>query len=566
MPQRHPISLALSCCLLSLTGLVFGAALTAPTTTTAPTAPTFTVQIRVQPDTLGSTVRHELLGSNTPWVYGGEGLVDEQGRWHQNVMDRARTWAPPVLRYPGGEPADSYPWRDGVGPMAQRPLVPSYEGRAPQRISYGTQEFLETCEALGARPLIVLNLHGASDAAVARDAADWLRWTQTSRTSRHSGKPLPQVLDWELGNEPYLMDAKRPDGQRNPKFLRPDQFARRVNAVMAAMRAVDPQVRLGLPFALDTLSGRSWQPRGEQASVVGEQLGYAQGVLAGLDRPQDLGFLALHTYMPLLGDVAGLARDGHALPGDAALYGAAMAGSETVRRWLGNVAAFWARQPNTARSPLPPLWVTEYNAFFTSGALAGREPAQNRYVASQAGALFVADLLRVLGQDGRVQAATQWSLNGNWVFGAIEPPTGAGPVGVRPVYHVMQLARQWLSPGSRWLPTQVLGPVATLHPQALGFSAAWPNMPLVVAQATRLGNTVQLWVINKDPQRSVSAQLDLGGARVRSAQAQQLASPAGVFTDGGPPTPLALVVQADNSLGAVTLAPASLSLLRLQLR
>lgn len=548
----------------ALTGLwLFGLA----TTGQAASLPgPFRVQIKVMADKPGEQVRPELLGSNTPWVYGGEGLVDEQGRWHDDVMAKARAWAPPVLRYPGGEPADSYPWRDGVGLLAQRPLVSAYEGQPPQRIRYGTLEFLEACETLGARPLIVLNLHGASDAAVAQDAADWLRWTNAApRLSPLSGKPLPRVLDWELGNEPYLMDAKRPDGQRNPKFLRPDQFARRVNAVMAAMRAVDPQVRLGLPFALDTLSGRPWQAQGEPASVVGDQLGYAQQVLAGLDRPQDLGFLALHEYMPLLGDVAARPPGGRPLPGDTALYGAAVAGSETVRRHLGNVAAFWARQPSTARLPLPPLWVTEYNAFFTSGTLNGREPPQNRYVASQAGALFVADLLRVLGQDKRVQAATQWSLSGNWVFGAIDSPQSAAPVAVRPVFHVLQLARQWLSPGSRWLPTQVQGPLATLHPEALGFAAAWPDMPLVVAQATRLGSSLQLWVINKDPQHSVPAELDLGGLALRAAQARQLASPGGVFSDGGPPTALPLDRPAAGQPLTWTLAPASLTLLSLTL-
>jgi alpha-L-arabinofuranosidase len=556
MPAPRPLFLA-----ALLLALIGGAPVAA-----APAEPPAAVQIRVQPDAEGRPARPELLGSNTPWVYGSEGLVDAQGRWHSTVMQRVRDWSPPVLRYPGGEPADSYPWRAGIGPLAQRPEIPVYAGQPPQRIVFGSLEFLETCEALGARPLIVLNLHGGSDAEVARDAADWLRWANgTPRTSRQTGQALPKVLDWELGNEPYLMDARLASGQPNPKFLRPDQFARRVNAVMAAMRAVDPAVRLGLPMALDTLSGRPWQPHGEPATVVGDQLGYAQRVLDGLDRPQDLAFLALHYYMPLLGDAERLVRERRTLPSDDALFAAAMAGPQTVQRHLDQLAAFWARQPRTARLPLPALWVTEYNAFFTSGQIDGREPAQNRYVASQGGALFVADLLRVLSQDARVSVATQWSLSGNWVFGAIDSPSSPAPVAVRPVFQVMHLARQWLSPGSRLLPTQVQGPSTTLSAAALGLAAAWPDMPLVTAQASRHGRQLQLWIINKSPRETLVARVDLGPGSETAARAVQLRSPAGVFSDGGAPVAVPAGPCAQNTQTCVTLAPASLTLLSLTL-
>jgi alpha-N-arabinofuranosidase len=58
-------------------------------------------------------------------VYGGvyqEGspISDEQG-FRKDVMSAASDWGVPILRWPGGNFADTYHWEDGVGPIASRP-------------------------------------------------------------------------------------------------------------------------------------------------------------------------------------------------------------------------------------------------------------------------------------------------------------------------------------------------------------------------------------------------------------------------------------------------------------
>lgn len=535
---------------------------------TAPAA--FAVQVAVDASQALHPANPLLVGSNTPWVYGSEGLMDEQGAYRPGMLELAKELAPTVLRYPSV--ADTHAWRQGIGPLASRQPVFAYPGQPFQKIVYGTQEFLETCEAVGAQPLFIVNMHDGTDASLAQQAADWVRHVnRTPQLSRRTGKPLPRAAYWELGNEPYLMEAKLPDGSPNRLLLRPELFARRANAVIAAMKAVDPGVRVGLPFALDTYSGRPWRPNGgELATVVGEQLGYADKLLAGLDRPQDLHFLALHYYMPLITGPTDAQGRPLLLPAtDEALHWGAMAGSETIRRHLQLVPEFWSRHPRTARTPAPRLLVTEFNSFFTSGQAQGKELKQNAYVMTQAGALFAADLLRVLAMEPRVEAAMQWSLSGNWVFGAIAPPQGAAAARARPVYHVLRLFRRLLA-GGQVVAVQVDAPVTQKAGTGVSFAAPYPAMPLATGLAVREGSELRCLVINKDPAQAADVVLALRGARAREAQAEVLQS-RGLFhtpdtAEASVPTPAAVRLEADGSRAAWRLPPASCGLVRIKLR
>lgn len=523
-------------------------------------APAHAVTIELAPDRPGRPTNARLLGTNTPWVYGSEQLMDDAGQWYPAMIARAREWSPPLLRYPGVP--ETHRWRQGVGPLAQRAPVFAYEGQPLQKIVYGTQEFLETCETLSAQPLIQVNVHDGDTAALARQAADWVAFLK-ARTlrSRVTGRELAAGHLWELGNEPYLMDSRRPDGKPNPLFLADADYARRVSQVLAAMRAVDPGLRAGLPFALDTLSGRPWHPDGEPSTVVGEHLGYAARVLSELARPQDIGFLSLHYYMPLVSTPSEV-PDPAALPGDEALYWAAMAGTETLRGHLDAVQQFWQRHPATARLPVPPVIVTEYNSFFTTGHWHGQELRQNAYVMTLAGALFVADLVTMLATRPDVEAALQWSLNGDWVFGAIAPD--AATARARPVFQVMLLLRRLLEAGGRLVPGAVDAAMTSRADRRVGFAAPVARLPLATVLAARHGSQLRVLTINKDPARQADVEIRLGAARATRASMDALAAPAlfaaadtaAAATLSTPPVRIA----ADGRSASATLAPASVAL------
>lgn len=538
-----------------------------PAASPAPAAE-LAIALRIDTEARLHPVNPQLVGSNTPWVYGSEGLYTPEGQWRPGLQARAQELAPTVLRYPGVP--DTHFWPQGVGPLAQRKPVFAYPGQPPQTIVFGTQEYLEVCEALGAQPLIELNMHQGSDAELARLAADWVKYTNVlGGRSRLTGRPLPKVRYWELGNEPYLMEARLPDGRPDPLFLRPEAFAQRAGQLMAAMKAVDPALRFGLPFALDTYSGRPWRPDGDElATVVGPHLGWADKMLAHLPRPQDLGFLAVHYYMPLITgptDARGLPL---AMGTDEQLYWAAAAGSETLRRHLQLVQDFWQQHPRTARLPLPRIGVTEYNSFFTNARQQDREIPQNAYVMTQAGALFVADLIRMMAHEPIIELASQWSLCGNWVFGAIAQADGDGLAAVRPVFHALRLGRSLLDAG-HMLPHTLQVESSRQAAQARGFARPWPDMPLASAAASRAGRTLKVLVINKDPRRSGSVRLQLQGTPARQASLERVQAPA-LFGRAGQPEASVLQrlpaqVAEDGQVVRAELAPASFGLLTLSL-
>jgi hypothetical protein len=257
---------------------------------------------------------------------------------------------------------------------------------------------------------------------------------------------------------------------------------------------------------------------------VGEQLGFAEKVLSELSRPQDIGFLSLHYYMPLISTPYEL-DDAMRVPDDEALYWGAMAGAETLRRHLDNVKSFWQQHPRTNALPVPPFIVTEYNSFFTNAHRHGQELAQNSYVMTLAGALFVADLILMLCRQHQVEAALQWSLNGNWVFGAIAPdPITAR---ARPVFQTMLLARRLLEVGGQLLETRVDVETTNRADRQVGFCSPVPRLPLATALATRHGSQLRMLVINKDPVREAVVSLQLGSsAAIAHARVERLTAPA----------------------------------------
>lgn len=59
----------------------------------------------------------------------------------------------------GGCFADEYHWMDGIGPRENRPcMVNTHWGGVVENNHFGTHEFLELCEILGAEPYICGNV------------------------------------------------------------------------------------------------------------------------------------------------------------------------------------------------------------------------------------------------------------------------------------------------------------------------------------------------------------------------------------------------------------------------
>ena len=152
------------------------------------------------------------------WV-GEDSKVANIDGIRQALVEHMRRLKPPVVRWPGGCFADSYNWRDGVGPRAQRPRRTNFwivdEGLrlapdGPQKFdpnSFGTNEFGRFCRLIGAQPYLAANLRSAT----ARDFYDWVEYcnapagkTTLSDQRAAAGDPEPfGVRYWGVGNESW---------------------------------------------------------------------------------------------------------------------------------------------------------------------------------------------------------------------------------------------------------------------------------------------------------------------------------------------------------------------------
>jgi alpha-N-arabinofuranosidase len=90
------------------------------------------------------------------WVGEGSKIANVNGI-RKDFIDTMKAVKAPVLRWPGGCFADSYDWRDGIGPRAKRPARSAFWNQQDSN-AYGLHEFMHTCKAIGCKPYLASNL------------------------------------------------------------------------------------------------------------------------------------------------------------------------------------------------------------------------------------------------------------------------------------------------------------------------------------------------------------------------------------------------------------------------
>lgn len=113
----------------------------------------------------------------------------------------------PNLRWPGGCFADTYHWKDGIGPKDKRPsIVNKWWGGVTEDNSFGTHDFLNMCELIGAEPYMAANVGSGS----VEDLIDWVQYVNfegaspMSKLRLDNGREKPwNVKIWGVGNEAW---------------------------------------------------------------------------------------------------------------------------------------------------------------------------------------------------------------------------------------------------------------------------------------------------------------------------------------------------------------------------
>ena len=101
---------------------------------------------------------------NGIWV-GEESPIPNIRGYRNDVVEALKKLHVPVLRWPGGCFADQYDWRDGIGLRAKRSVrINANWGGVLESNAFGTHEFLDFAERIGAEPYISINM-GVGDAS-----------------------------------------------------------------------------------------------------------------------------------------------------------------------------------------------------------------------------------------------------------------------------------------------------------------------------------------------------------------------------------------------------------------
>ncbi len=175
---------------------------------------------RISPDLYGHFTEH-IGGVIYDGIWVGEGSkIPNINGIRKELVDYMRRIHPTVVRWPGGCFADSYDWRDGIGPRDQRPRRPNFWIDQMNRIQhapdglqkydnneFGTDEFVRFCRLIGAEPYLAANVRSQTPA----DFDDWVDYCNApagattladQRAANGSRDPF-KIRYWGIGNESW---------------------------------------------------------------------------------------------------------------------------------------------------------------------------------------------------------------------------------------------------------------------------------------------------------------------------------------------------------------------------
>src|SRR6185503_175865 len=197
---------------------------------------------QISPNIYGHFVEH--LGGvvyDGIWV-GEDSKVPISGGIRKELVEHMRRIKPGVVRWPGGCFADSYDWRDGVGPRSSRPRRTNFwrDDRGnrtsdaykrldsgPQKYEpnwFGTNEFIRFCKLVGADPYFAANIRSLP----AQAFYQWVEYcnapagqTTHSDVRAAAGDRDPfNVRFWGVGNESWGCGGRLTPEEYSQEFRR----------------------------------------------------------------------------------------------------------------------------------------------------------------------------------------------------------------------------------------------------------------------------------------------------------------------------------------------------------
>ncbi len=139
------------------------------------------------------------------WV-GPESPIPNTRGIRNDVVAALKAIKVPVVRWPGGCFADEYHWRDGIGARARRPVRRNNWWDSTESNAFGTHEFMDFADQIGADPYLSINVASSSPT----EMREWLEYLTSrgqdslAQERRANGRDAPFPLPFiGIGNESW---------------------------------------------------------------------------------------------------------------------------------------------------------------------------------------------------------------------------------------------------------------------------------------------------------------------------------------------------------------------------
>jgi alpha-N-arabinofuranosidase len=176
-------------------------------------------------------------------VYGGiydpgNPLSDADG-YRQDVFEAVQGLNVSNVRYPGGNFVSNYHWKDGVGPVDERPTRMELAWNRLETNHFGTNEFMEYVRRMNTEPYFSVNM----GTGTIEEAQQWVEYTNVkegpyyAELRKQHGYPEPyNIKYWSLGNEM--------DGFWQMGHLNAEDYSKKAREAAKLMRLTDPSIKL----------------------------------------------------------------------------------------------------------------------------------------------------------------------------------------------------------------------------------------------------------------------------------------------------------------------------------
>ena len=184
------------------------------------------VEVKVDACDIRGDISTLLTGVNIAYYYDTDQLWAD-GR----IAGYLRDVKAGILRYPGGCETSMFHWETPYSHWKVDFWDPNVEPNTPTTAYMDTDDYIRHCRAIGAEPLIGVNLQsGKKYNRIADSVAEAVRWVKYCKDKNYN------VRYWYLDNEPFYAF--------NSQAMTVAEYAGYIKQFVPAMRAVDPNIKI----------------------------------------------------------------------------------------------------------------------------------------------------------------------------------------------------------------------------------------------------------------------------------------------------------------------------------